>query len=113
MSHMVPLPDRPVDAPIRVQRLPEHYKGTRVVTGRCMRSTLSDDDEGKRVVTSSGDDVGMIKKVEAGRAFVDTDPGLSDSIRTMLGWGEEQEGDWEVVDDRVDRITDDEVVLKD
>lgn len=76
-----------------------------------MRSNLSEDDTGKRIVTSNGDEVGMVKDVQAGRAFVDPDPGITDSIRTTLGWGEAQQGDYELNADRVERITDDEVVL--
>lgn len=78
-----------------------------------MRSTLSEDDEGKRVLTASGDDVGMLKEVDAGRGFVDPDPGLTDSIRSTLGWGEAQQGDYELVTDRVERVSEDKVVLKD
>ncbi len=76
-----------------------------------MRTNLSEDDKGKRIVTPNGEEVGMVKDVQAGRAFVDPDPGITDSIRTTLGWGEAQEGDYELNPDRVDRITDDEVVL--
>lgn len=78
-----------------------------------MRTTLSEDDKGKSIVTSNGEEVGMVKDVQAGRAFVDPDPGITDSIRSMLGWGDAQEGDYELNADRVERITDDEVVLTD
>jgi sporulation protein YlmC with PRC-barrel domain len=76
-----------------------------------MRSNLSEDDKGKRIVTSTGEEVGRVKDVQAGRAFVDPDPGITDSIRSMLGWGEAQEGDYELNTKRVERITDDEVHL--
>jgi hypothetical protein len=84
-----------------------------VVTMRRMRSTLSDGDKGKRVVTSSGEEVGMIKKVVDEGAFVEPDPGITESTRSRLGWGEVEKDDWELISDRVERITDDEVVLKD
>jgi hypothetical protein len=51
--------------------------------------------------------------VDAGRGFVDPDPGLTDSIRSTLGWADAQEGDYEIATDRIERVSEDKVVLKD
>lgn len=77
------------------------------------RSHVTDDDEGKRVVNASGDEMGRISKVESGRAFVDPDPGITDTIRSKLGWAKEGQDDYQLHADRIDTITDDEVRLKD
>lgn len=92
--------------------MPGHYSVAGVGTRRWMQSTISEGDEGKRVVMSSGEEVGVIEKVVDDGAFVEPDPGVTDSIRSKLGWGEVEKGDWELMTDRVERITDEEVVLK-
>lgn len=77
------------------------------------RSHITDDDEGKRVINASGDRMGRVSNVEGGRAFVDPDPGVTDTIRSKLGWGKEEKDDYQLHADRIDTITDDEVRLKD
>ena len=72
---------------------------------------FSDDDQGKAVVM--GDEkVGMIQRVEGGRAYVDPDPGITDKIKSTLDWGDMDEDTYPLSDDRVDTITDDEVRLR-
>lgn len=77
------------------------------------RSHITDDDEGKRVINASGDRMGRVSNVEGGRAFVDPDPGVTDTIRSKLGWGKEDKDDYQLHSDRIDTITEDEVRLKD
>lgn len=77
------------------------------------RSHVTEDDEGKRVVNTSGDKMGRISNVEGGKAFVDPDPGVTDTIRSKLGWGKEDQDDYQLHADRIDTITDNEVRLKD
>lgn len=77
------------------------------------RSHITDDDEGKRVINASGDGMGRVSNVEGGRAFVDPDPGVTDTIRSKLGWGKENKDDYQLHSDRIDTITEDEVRLKD
>jgi hypothetical protein len=77
------------------------------------RKHVTDDDEGKRVVDSSGRKIGMVTEVRSGKAFVDADPGLTDTIRSKLGWGKADKDDYELEGDRIDDITDDEIRLKD
>jgi len=50
------------------------------------RGHVTDDDEGKAVVDSHGEKIGMITEVKSGTAYVNADPGLADTIRSKLGW---------------------------
>lgn len=77
------------------------------------RKNVSDDDEGKAVVDSSGRKIGMVTEVKSGTAYVNPDPGLTDSIRSKLGWGDAGEDDYALEEDRIDTVTDDEIRLKD
>ena len=76
------------------------------------RTNITDDDEGKRVVNATGEKVGMVTGVRAGTAYVDPDPGITDSIRSKLGWGDVDQGDFALQESRIDTITDDEIRLK-
>lgn len=76
------------------------------------RTHVSDDEQGKDVVTTNGDRVGMVKEVRNGRAYVDPDPSLTDSIRSALGWSESESGDYELTEDRIESISDDEIRVK-
>lgn len=69
-------------------------------------------DEGKTVVTASGDKVGMIQKVERDVAHVQPKGSLSRSIRRRLGWAEEEGDTFELSRAQVDEIKGDEVRLK-
>lgn len=77
------------------------------------RNHVTDDDQGKNVVDSSGRKIGMVTEVKSGTAYVNADPGITDSIRSKLGWGDADEGDYALDQDRVDTVTDDEIRLKD
>ncbi len=77
-----------------------------------MSPNFTDDDEGKRVVNADGEEIGMITGVEHGTAHVDPDPGITDSVRSKLGWGDADEDTYALDDDNVDSITDDEVRLQ-
>ncbi|MFC7046513.1 PRC-barrel domain containing protein [Halobacteriaceae archaeon GCM10025711] len=48
--------------------------------------TFTGDDEGKTVVNKDGDEIGVIKEVRTGTAYVDPDPNLLDTIRSKLSW---------------------------
>ena len=76
------------------------------------RNHVTDDDEGKAVVDSSGQKIGMVSEVKSGTAYVDADPSLTDSIRSKLGWGDADDDDYALAKDRIDTVTDDEVRLK-
>jgi len=77
------------------------------------RQHITEEDEGKKVVNSSGDEIGMISEVKSGTAYVNADPGLADSLRSKLGWTEADEDDYPLRKNSIDTITDDEVRLLD
>lgn len=76
------------------------------------RKHVTDDDEGKDVVDSSGRKIGMVTEVKSGTAYVNADPGLTDAIRSKLGWGDADEDDYALEKNRIATITDDEIRLK-
>jgi hypothetical protein len=74
---------------------------------------LTKEDEGKQVVNSKGRKVGMVSKVRGGKAHVDPDPDITDRIRSKLGWGDTDEDTYVLETNRIKKVTDDEIRLKD
>ena len=72
---------------------------------------ITGEDEGKRVVNDMGDEVGIVADVRAGTAYVDPDPGITDTIASKLGWGDADEETYALSDDRIAEVTDDEIRL--
>ena len=77
-----------------------------------MRTNFTDDDEGKRVVNSQGDKIGVVTEVRGGSVHVDPDPGITDSIKSKLGWGDADDDTYQMDDSNVEEITDDEIRLE-
>ncbi len=77
------------------------------------RKHITDDDEGKKVVDSAGQEIGMITEVRSGTAYVNADPGLADTIRSKLGWNKADEEDYPLEQKSIGSVTDDEVRLLD
>lgn len=70
-------------------------------------------DEGKRVVTADGDEVGMVSRVEDDRLHIRPADNLSRGIRRRLGWSEDQnEDEYTLQKSKVETIQGDEVHLK-
>ena len=76
-----------------------------------VRTSVTDEDEGKSVVDPEGNQVGMVEEVSGGKAYVDPEPGLVDRLKTRLGWGNADEEDYALTEENIQRITDDEVEL--
>jgi len=74
-------------------------------------SELTEDDQGKTVVTADGDEIGVISGFRGGQAYVDPDAGMTDKILSSLGWTDVDEDDYALGDDQVAEVTDDEVRL--
>lgn len=72
---------------------------------------LSDKEEGKPVVNREGEKVGMVSKVEGNRAHVDPDPGLTDTIKSKLGWADSDEDMYPIEESDIESVTDDEIRL--
>ena len=77
-----------------------------------MCADFTDDDEGKRVVNADGDQIGLIETVEHGTVHVNPDPGITDSIKSKLGWGDADGETYELDESNVESITDDEIRLE-
>lgn len=77
-----------------------------------MCATFTGDDEGKRVVNDNGDDIGIVSEVDDGTAYVDPDPGITDTFKSRLGWGDADEETYSLDQRNVEAITNDEIRLK-
>lgn len=77
-----------------------------------MSIEFTDDDEGKPVVDPDGDQIGIVSSVDDDGAFVDPDPGVSDTVMSKLGWGEADQEDFPLDESSIDKVTDREVRLK-
>jgi hypothetical protein len=75
-------------------------------------TTLTEEDEGKHVVNATGDSIGRVVKVQHGKAHVDPDPGLTDTIMAKLGWGDQDEETYELDSSIIESVTGDEVRIK-
>lgn len=73
---------------------------------------FTDDDEGKRVVNANGEEIGIVQDVSAGTVHVDPDPGITDTVKSKLGWGDSDEETYRLDENNVESITDDEVRLQ-
>ena len=76
-----------------------------------MQHNLTEEDEGKKVVDSSGDEIGIVSGVRGGTAYVDPNPDLTDSIKSRLGWGDVDQDDYPLDDSQIETVTDDEIRL--
>lgn len=74
--------------------------------------TLTDDDIGKKVVDDNGDDVGRVTGVEEGGEVIYVDPhqSITERIQAALGW--EDEDEYPLRTEHIERVTDDRVELK-
>lgn len=79
-----------------------------------MARTLTDDDVGKKVIDAEGKELGIVAKVEHERAAVDPNPSVAEHVMAAIGWEGEDEEDYTVTEDMIDRIDegDDEIVLR-
>ncbi|PSQ03299.1 hypothetical protein BRC95_09405 [Halobacteriales archaeon QS_5_68_33] len=74
-------------------------------------TNFTESDEGKNVINQNGETIGRVVEVEGNRAYVDPDPGVTDTIMSKLGWGSRDEGSYLLESGKVESITDDEVRL--
>ena len=74
-----------------------------------MPRNLTDDDEGKEVVTSEGEKIGIVKSVDHGTAHVDPDPGMTDELKAKMGWGDRDKNTYQLDSDSIETVTDDDV----
>ncbi|ARS91333.1 hypothetical protein [Natrarchaeobaculum aegyptiacum] len=77
-----------------------------------MCAEFTKDDEGKRVVDADGEQIGIVESVESGTPHVDPDPGMADTIKSKLGWGDADEETYKLDEQNVESISDDEIRLE-
>ena len=65
--------------------------------------------EGKRVVNAAGAEVGIVTAVRDGTPYVDPDPGLTEKLRSRMGWADADVDDYPLPEASIERITDEEV----
>jgi hypothetical protein len=76
-----------------------------------MTTELSESDEGKDVVSSDDQNVGVVKEVDGGTIHVDPDPGITDELKSKLGWSDSGGETYPVSQDDIATVTDGEVRL--
>lgn len=74
--------------------------------------SVTDADEGKRVVNADGDEIGIVATVREGQAFVDADPVVTDAVMAKLGWRDVEDDTYPLDPDHVEDVTDEEIRLR-
>lgn len=77
-----------------------------------MADRITDDHEGKPVMNEHGEEIGIIAEVDHGTAHIDPDPGMTDTLKSKLGWGDMDEDTYPLQEDSIERVTDDGVHLR-
>lgn len=76
-----------------------------------MAISLTDADEGKRVIDAAGNDIGIVSTVEGNTGLVDPDPSLTDDIKAALGLGDADKDHFPLQTENIAEVTDDEIRL--
>ncbi|WP_247003234.1 MSCRAMM family adhesin SdrC [Halosolutus gelatinilyticus] len=76
-----------------------------------MSPQFSDDDIDKTVETAAGEPIGVVIAADENTAYVDPDPGVADSIKAALDWGDGSDDPLPVASDAVAEITDERIQL--
>lgn len=74
-------------------------------------TTISEDDEGKTVLNQNGETIGMVSSVQGDRMFVNPEPGITDKIKSKLGWEGVGENDYVVRENDIETVTGDAIHL--
>ena len=74
-----------------------------------MCANFTDDDEGKDVVNAEGEKIGVVTEVSGGNLHVEPDPGITDTIKSTLGWGDADDATHRLDENHVEEVTDDEI----
>lgn len=81
-----------------------------------MAHEFTDEDRGRPVRTDDGERIGTVSDVTDGRASVEGDEGLTDAIKSKLGWDDDdEEGNdrsYDLDDAAIDRVDDDGVWIR-
>ncbi|MFC7224900.1 hypothetical protein ACFQKF_17510 [Halalkalicoccus sp. GCM10025322] len=82
-----------------------------------MAHEFTDEDRDKPVRTAEGERIGTVSDVTDGRASVESDDGITDTIKEKLGWDDgenDADGDrtYDLDDAAIDRVDDDGVWIR-
>ncbi|MFC4450371.1 PRC-barrel domain containing protein [Halorussus aquaticus] len=77
-----------------------------------MNPTLTEDDEGKRVVGSEGEVLGTVDKIDAGVAHVEPDAGDYDTVRRYLDVEDPDAEVYTFQETAVEEVTAEKIVLR-
>lgn len=72
----------------------------------------NDIDSGMDVYDAHGEEVGTVATVDEDTAYVDLDPGLTDEVKSSLGFGDTDDDTYALRDEMVDTVDDDGVHLQ-
>lgn len=72
---------------------------------------FSESDVDKTVVASDGRDLGVVREVRSGVAFVDPMESLEPTLRSQLGWGGDGRDQYRLDESRVETVDGDEIHL--
>ena len=78
-----------------------------------MGEEITTEDGGKRVVASSGDEIGVVVDVEEGTAYVEPNQEIGGELKSRLGWGADAQSEYPLRNDAIGEITDEEIRLRD
>ena len=78
-----------------------------------MDETLTEADEGKRVIGPEGEVLGTVDKVDQGVAHVEADAGDYETVKRYLNWEDSENDDYTFQETAVESVSDDEIVLRD
>lgn len=76
------------------------------------RVTIDESLEGRNVINAKGEKIGVVSGVRNGTAYIDAEPGITDRIKSMLGWDDIDEDDYPLPENSIERVTDDEIHLR-
>lgn len=71
----------------------------------------TESDEGKKVVRGDKT-VGRVVDVKHGTPYVDPDPGITDTLKSKLGWADADEDTYPLQDETIEEVTDDEIRIR-
>lgn len=71
---------------------------------------VTEDEVGKTVINTYGDEIGVVSEVRGGTLYVDPDAGLTEKVASRFGWGGGEES-YPVEARRIESITADEVEI--
>lgn len=81
-----------------------------------MAHEFTDEDRDKPVRTAEGERIGTVSDVTDGRASVESDDGITDTIKEKLGWDDADDADgdrtYDLDDAAIDRVDDDGVWIR-